>query len=335
MNTNVALTMFSGIAISSCLFMSIYFLFFKKENKFLDTTIGLLFLAVAIRVSKSLFSYLFNGMSLTTISIVLLVYTMIAPLLFFHFKYLLSESKKLKLYNIFHFTAPVVLFFVIISDSYRANDVYIWGNYYILLYLSYIGYRYIFNSKNKLKLTKWHYYLYFGIFGLALAFSMQNFSRSQTAYTIYLVVASAIVYVLFFVALNSRSIIKKKYPVNISPKLIENIKFVLERDKIYLQPGISIAQFSEVLDTPEYLVSKAIRLVYDKPFKDVINSYRVTDIKTKLINPDFANEKIENLAFDVGFNTSSAFYSAFKKETSMSPRSFQKTQQGFQYNDQC
>ena len=42
----------------------------------------------------------------------------------------------------------------------------------------------------------------------------------------------------------------------------------------------------------------------------------------------FANEKIENLAFDVGFNTSSAFYSAFKKETSMSPRTYQKTYLG-------
>lgn len=327
MNATAALTMFSGIAVSSCFFMSIYFLFVRKENRFLDTTIGLLFIAVAIRISKSLFSYLFNGMSLTEISIGLLVYTTIAPLLLLHFKYLFSESKKLKFYNILHFVTPMILFLILISDSYRANDVYIWGNYFILLYLLYTGYEYIFNSTNRVKLTKWHYYLYFGILGLALAFSMQNFSRSQTVYTIYLIVASAIVYVLFFVALNSPSVIKKKHPINISPKLIADIKFVLENDKIYLQPGISIARFSRALDTPEYLVSKAIKSVYDKPFKDVINSYRVTDIKTKLIDPDFANEKIENLAFDAGFNTSSAFYSAFKKETSMSPRSFQKMQQ--------
>lgn len=328
MNTNVALTMFSGIALSSCLFMSIYFLFVKKENRFLDTTVGLLFIAVAIRISKSLFSYLFSGMSLTTISIVLLAYTMIAPLLLFHFKYLFSESKKLKFYNIFHFIGPIVLFLIIISDSYRANDVYIWGNYFLSAYILYIGYKYIFNSKAKTKLTRWNYYLYGGIFAILITFSAQNFSRSLNTYTTCLVIASAIVYILFFIALNSPSVIKKKYPVNITNGIIENIKYAIEKDKLYLQPKISIAQFSKAIDTPEYLVSRAIKSIYGKSFKDVINGYRVGDVKAKLANPNFANEKIENLAFDVGFNTSSAFYSAFKKETSMSPRTYQKTHLG-------
>ncbi|WP_298902898.1 AraC family transcriptional regulator [uncultured Psychroserpens sp.] len=330
MNLVVALTMFSGIAVSSCLFMSIYFFFVRKENKFLDITIGLIFFSMAMRISKSMLIYLVNGMSLTQISIVLLGYTIAAPLLLLHFKYLFSESKKFKVYNLVHFLGPIVLFLILITDSYRANDVYIWGNYFFLIYLIYIGVKYIFNSKYKSKLTKWHHYLYYGMFGLIIAFSIQNFSRGQTNYTIGLIIASTIIYVLFFVALNSPSVIKKKYSAKVTHELIENIKIALERDKMYLQSGISIAQLSKTLDSPEYLVSKAINAVYGKNFKDVINGFRIADVKTKLINPNFLNEKIENLAFDVGFNTSSAFYSAFKKETSMSPRSYQKSHQKFE-----
>lgn len=46
-------------------------------------------------------------------------------------------------------------------------------------------------------------------------------------------------------------------------------------------------------------------------------------MRDKLSQPEFMNEKIEDLAYDVGFNTSSAFYNAFKKEVAMTPREYQ------------
>ena len=92
-----------------------------------------------------------------------------------------------------------------------------------------------------------------------------------------------------------------------------------------MQPAISLSQFSEAINAPTYLVSRAIKSIYKKKFPEVINSFRIKDVKEKLTHVDYANERIEDLAYDVGFNTSSAFYIAFKKETSMTPRAFQKS----------
>jgi AraC-like DNA-binding protein len=97
----------------------------------------------------------------------------------------------------------------------------------------------------------------------------------------------------------------------------------MEDDKIYFQSGITLAQFAAAIDTPNYIVSKAIKKIYNKSFPEVINSFRIKTIRDKLSQPEFINEKIEDLAFDVGFNTSSAFYNAFKKEVSMTPREYQ------------
>jgi AraC-like DNA-binding protein len=55
-----------------------------------------------------------------------------------------------------------------------------------------------------------------------------------------------------------------------------------------------------------------------------MNHYRIRDVKNRLstANGDFI--KTERLAYKVGFNKPSAFYEAFKKETSISPKEFQK-----------
>ena len=56
-----------------------------------------------------------------------------------------------------------------------------------------------------------------------------------------------------------------------------------------------------------------------------MNELRVKEVKQKLAGG--SDVKIEGLAYDVGFNTPSAFYAAFKKETSLSPREYQQTMQ--------
>ena len=86
MEPSIALTIFSGAAISSGLMMALYFILVRKENKWGDVTVGLLFLALVMRLSKSLFSYVFQGSSMIGISFGLLGSVLMGPLLFLYFK---------------------------------------------------------------------------------------------------------------------------------------------------------------------------------------------------------------------------------------------------------
>ena len=64
---------------------------------------------------------------------------------------------------------------------------------------------------------------------------------------------------------------------------------------------------------------------YGRTFPEVVNELRVKEVKAKLaVGVDV---KIEGLAYDAGFNTPSAFYAAFKKETDQSPREYQQSVQ--------
>jgi AraC-like DNA-binding protein len=143
-------------------------------------------------------------------------------------------------------------------------------------------------------------------------------------YTVGTALASLIVYVLFFIALKTPTLIKRHVQTNLSQDLLNKIQTTIEKDKMYRQPAITLAQFSEAINIPSYLVSRGTKSIYSKSFPEVINGFRIEEIREKLAEVNNDDYKIEGLAFDVGFKTSSAFYNAFKKETSMSPREYQK-----------
>ncbi|GGI57604.1 hypothetical protein GCM10011444_19130 [Winogradskyella haliclonae] len=112
----------------------------------------------------------------------------------------------------------------------------------------------------------------------------------------------------------------------ISPKPEQMIQIItaLELDKLYRTQGINLTKFSNKINIPKYVISIVIRDRYSKSFPEVINSMRIKDITNKLKDPNLANVKVEELAFDVGFNSTSSFYAAFKKIVKITPREFQR-----------
>ena len=303
--------------------MVTYFLVIKQEHKLIELSLGLLFLAIALRILKSVFYYVFDSVSAIGVAFGFLGFASIGPLLYFYFKISKNRSHKLKLKDLAHFIFAVFGFaFIAIFDIYN-SDFYLATKFQLAGYLVFIGYNYIFINDEE-KLSKWHNSLYAAMLCLLAVLTFQFYVGNMTSYTIGTAMASLIIYVLFFIALKTPSVIKKGTPNNLPKELLDKIKNAIETDRIYIQPSITLTQFSEAIDTPAYLVSKATKILYKKSFPEVINSFRIKDITQKLAEPNHSNDKIEDLAYDVGFNTSSAFYNAFKKETAMTPRAYQK-----------
>ena len=55
---------------------------------------------------------------------------------------------------------------------------------------------------------------------------------------------------------------------------------------------------------------------------DFINKYRVEEAKKKLSSRTYKQFTILAIAYEVGFNSKSAFYNAFKKFTDTTPTKF-------------
>jgi AraC-like DNA-binding protein len=102
----------------------------------------------------------------------------------------------------------------------------------------------------------------------------------------------------------------------------------LEEEGFYQHPGLNLSLFANRLNEPVYLVSKAVKNHYGRNFPEVVNFLRIKEVTRRLDEEKNQFFKVEGMAYDVGFNTPSAFYAAFKKETSSSPREYQKSMTG-------
>lgn len=323
MDTSTVLIAFSSISVTSCAFLASYFLFIKKEHMVKDVTLGLLFIAIALRISKSIFYYALPEISPFGTAIGFFGFACIGPLAFKYFTFSKNNYKKVFTPDIlFHILLPIIGFSIIITNNRFAYDMYLIANISLVTYLGIIAIKFILKAK-AFELSNWHKSLFYSLVVLCLILIYQLFGETMKAYAIGIALSSLVLYFLFFYALQSPSVVKKPSSKVIPKEILQKITKAIEDDKIYFQPGITLAQFAEAINTPNYMVSMALKKLYNKNFPELINSYRIMAIREKLIEPEFANEKIEDLAYDVGFNTSSAFYSAFKKEVSMTPREYQ------------
>jgi AraC-like DNA-binding protein len=53
-----------------------------------------------------------------------------------------------------------------------------------------------------------------------------------------------------------------------------------------------------------------------------VNGYRIEEFKLRVENPQFQHLTLLGIAYDVGFNSKTAFNRSFKKITGMTPRDY-------------
>ena len=89
-----------------------------------------------------------------------------------------------------------------------------------------------------------------------------------------------------------------------TPKQLETankIVALLEKEKIYQEPELTIKNMADKIEIPYYQVSQAINDVLNKNFYDLVNGYRVEEAKRLLLHPDNRNYTILSVGFEAGF----------------------------------
>jgi len=104
----------------------------------------------------------------------------------------------------------------------------------------------------------------------------------------------------------------------------ESLDKLITENEIFRDSGLSIDLLSEKMGLPSYKVSYLINNKYKMGFNDFINRFRIEEAKKLLSSTEFDHYTIEAISQDVGFNSRSTFYAAFKKETGMTPSVFKE-----------
>lgn len=118
--------------------------------------------------------------------------------------------------------------------------------------------------------------------------------------------------------------LKSKIALARNEQVLKAIVHVLEVEKIFLNPTLSIQALSRKLNIPQQEVSQVINATLHKKFRDLINEYRVEEVKSMLTRDDVSHLSILGIALDCGFNSEATFYRIFKKNTGISPKEFRE-----------
>ena len=113
-------------------------------------------------------------------------------------------------------------------------------------------------------------------------------------------------------------------------ELAIRLHHLIYNDKILRNENITLESFGKHLNLTRSQTSEYINHEYQKSFKDFASFYRVEDAKEILIQNHTLNSSV--VAFEVGFNSVSAFYKNFRNITGYTPDQFRKKFSGAPYH---
>ena len=105
-------------------------------------------------------------------------------------------------------------------------------------------------------------------------------------------------------------------------ELLDKLDVAMSKEKIYLDPELTLLQLSEHLGATPHQVSQLLNQHKEESFFDFVNRHRVGHFKTAALDSANAHLSILAVAFDSGFNSKAAFNSVFKKMTGTTPSAF-------------
>ncbi|MCW8876064.1 MAG: helix-turn-helix transcriptional regulator [Kangiellaceae bacterium] len=148
---------------------------------------------------------------------------------------------------------------------------------------------------------------------------------------IYFVYVAAVTYYMSFMSFRQRTPdlsqinlpenpeIKSRASSDEDRGLAKRLIELLEKEKIYLEPTLNARQVAERLEVSQTNLSQVINSQFKKSFRELINDYRIEDVKSKLLDPD-NKASILSIALESGFNSEASFYRVFKNKLGVSPK---------------
>ena len=173
----------------------------------------------------------------------------------------------------------------------------------------------------------------FGLFLTAIwtcsfVFHVINFDPKYLAYQVFWLLLAAYVYWLAYRVLLGSEIFDLPQidpaPAPVDESLVHQVQTFIEQHQPFLEPSLKLGDLANQLNIPRHELSRIINHGFGKTFFDLINTYRIrTFIELRKHSPE-SEKSILELAYEVGFNSKSAFNRAFRKIKGSSPSQFFK-----------
>ncbi|MCG7532417.1 helix-turn-helix transcriptional regulator [Psychrobium sp. MM17-31] len=339
MNTSATLLFFfSALGAFNGLLLSGYLLLAKRRN-IANIFLSMLLLMVSIRISKSVFFFFNPQLANEFLHLGLSACLLIGPFLYFY-----SASAMNKLDSMWlSWKIQLVSFIGIIGYTFwqvpYAKDSETWSLFFYLINRIWLVYILLaaycardvliklwqekrLNDANDITLIS----VLVGVSLIWLAY----FTSHYTSYIAGALSFSVVLYLnLLFFALRKRVVkepeAEKYSDKKIAPEQanqdIAALKQLFTQQQLHRDASITLNRVAKRLGKSAPYLSQLINDNMQLTFVNFINQYRIDDAKQLLKTQDM---KIDDIALQCGFNSTSTFYAVFKKHTQLTPAAFRK-----------
>ena len=107
-------------------------------------------------------------------------------------------------------------------------------------------------------------------------------------------------------------------------KLYFKVKALMENEKLFLDPNLSLKEVADQLHTNTKYLSQVVNHHAGCNFQFFINTYRVKEVKSMITSDDYHNLTLFGIALQCGFKNKSTFYKVFKEISGQTPKEYIK-----------
>ena len=336
---------FSALGAFNGFILGIYLLIFKKQKSAASYFLGLMLLALSIRITKAILGYFYHDLPKIYLQIGLSGCFLIGPSLYYFTRAALSQLREVPIRWKYSYAALVLLItFTGVIVPYQSHP-WDWNHYIVhviygqwAIYFCLTGWELrsqmgsIFSSRKKLSPSEVSILSVFGANAVIfLAYLIVFIWASSSVYITGAVFFSLLLYLNVPLFLNRNKSTtnflgtteppprygNKKIDPEQAQMLAVKLETIITRDELFQDPDLKLSDLAKTANIPSHQLSQLLNDNLGMSFSAYLNSYRIK-AACLLLSGD-SPLKLEEIGYQVGFNSKSTFYAAFKKHLGTTP----------------
>lgn len=333
------LFLFSALGAINGMFLAVYF-FSRRPRCLADCMLGALLLAVGVRTAKSAFLYFNPAIAIEFRQLGLSACLLIGPLSYLYVRAFitgLAQQPAGQQWR-WHLGLSFLLIGIGVAFPYAAYPA-AWDRSSHAIHVFWLGY---LLATAKLLWQSRHAWLNDGqrmatgsmlMLSVFAGSGVMLAAYASTPFTSYIVGALSFTFSLHVAVMVFLLRKETSTPAEPKPKyqnsrlthddalaVLAALEQQMSGQKSYLNPNLTLAQLAKRAGCTQAQVSQVLNDKLSKSFTTYVNEYRIAEAKQVLADEPQLNMDI--VAERCGFNSSSTFYSAFKKVAGQTPASF-------------
>lgn len=337
---------FSALGAFNGIILGVYFFFFTRKKYLTNYFLGALLFALSIRIGKSVFVYFDPALPKMYLQFGLTACFFIGPCLYYFLKSAVKEVSIMpKSWKLTFLFLTLLIVSVGIAFPYQHYPK-LWGFYLIrIIYLQWFVYiifsgfvikgilQKIISKKHKTTPSEfWFGMLFLGNLLLFVFYFLAIMRAPAATYISGAMVFSFILYLIISILLYRKrtdDLFLLNAPKNAGKKIdaaeaeifTQKLEKVMNEKTLYKNPNLTLQDLSKEINISSHQLSQLLNNNLNKNFTSFVNEFRIKEACDIMAQNDKLT--LESIGYDVGFNSKSTFFSAFKKQTGTTPLNYQ------------